>query len=82
MTHIFEIFKEYNEYSWLPKQDQLQEICVEHCVQNMRISRNEAFSHFLVWFASCLKESYDTGCNIGENGDYEEIESREELMLK
>jgi hypothetical protein len=48
----------------------------------MGMSRNEAFFHFLVLFKSCLKESYDIGCNIGENGDYEEIESCEELMLK
>jgi hypothetical protein len=46
------------------------------------MSMNEAFFHFLEWDATCLKESYDKGCNIGINGEYEEINSCEELMLK
>ena len=39
----------------------------------------EAFFHFLEWYATCLKESHDIGCNTEE---YEEIESCEKLMLK
>ncbi|WP_410510110.1 hypothetical protein RSJ42_08330 [Methanosarcina hadiensis] len=46
------------------------------------MSRNEAFVHFLGWYASCLKESYNNGCNIGKNGEYEEISSCEELILE
>lgn len=46
------------------------------------MSRNEAFIHFLGWYAACLKESYDTGCNVGKNDEYEEIDSCEELMLR
>ena len=51
-------------------------------MQNLRISRHEAFFHFLRWYASCLKETYDIGRNIGKNGEYEEINSSEELMLR
>ncbi len=46
------------------------------------MSRHEAFFRFLEWYASCLKETYDIGCNIGKNSEYEEINSCEELMLK
>lgn len=67
---------------WLPKQDQYQEICINFYMQNMGMSRSEAFFHFLRWYAGCLKESYYAGCNIGKNGNYEEINSCEELMLK
>ena len=71
--------KEYDEIIWLPRQDQLQEICINFYMQNLRISRHEAFFHFLGWYASCLKETYDIGRNIGKNGEYEEINSSEEL---
>lgn len=74
--------KEYDEIIWLPRQDQLQEICINFYMQNLRISRHEAFFHFLGWYASCLKETYDIGRNIGKNGEYEEINSSEELMLR
>lgn len=70
------------EVVWLPKQDQYQKICIDFYIQNMKMSKNEAFFHFLGWYASCLKESYDTGCNIGKNGEYEEISSCEELILE
>lgn len=74
--------KEYSEYIWLPRQDQYHEICIEFYIRNLGMSRNEAFIHFLGWYAICLKETYDNGCNVGENGEYEEINSCEELMLK
>ena len=73
--------KDISEIIWLPRQDQLQAICIDFFIQNGRMSRNEAFVHFLGWYAICLKESCDNGCNIGENGEYEEISSCEELML-
>jgi hypothetical protein len=69
------------EVFWLPKQDQYQEICIDFYIQNMRMSRNEAFFHFLGWYASCLKESCDIGFTIGDNR-YEETNSCEELMLE
>lgn len=74
--------KESLEVVWLPKQDQYQEICIDFYVQNMRMSRNEAFAHFLGWYASCLKESCDTGFTIGNKDGYADINSCEELMLK
>lgn len=48
----------------------------------MGISRSEAFIHFLGWYATCLKETYNNKCNVGKNGEYEEINSCEELMLE
>jgi hypothetical protein len=48
----------------------------------MGMLRSEAFLHFLGWYTICLKETYDTGCNIGEYGKNEEINSCEQLMLK
>jgi hypothetical protein len=71
--------KESDEIVWLPRQDQLQEICVEFFIRIMGLSEHEAFFHFLEWYAACLKETFDIGCNIGE---YEEIDSCEKLMLK
>ncbi|RPJ78584.1 MAG: hypothetical protein EHM20_03560 [Alphaproteobacteria bacterium] len=74
--------EEYSEIVWLPRQNQLQEICIEFFMQNLGMSRREAFFHFLGWYASCIKETFDNGCNVGENGEYEELNSCEELMLK
>jgi hypothetical protein len=39
--------KEHSEIIWLPRQDQLQEICIEFYIRNLRMSRNEAFFRFL-----------------------------------
>jgi hypothetical protein len=72
--------KEYSEIIWLPKQDQLQEICINFYMQNLSISRYEAFIHFLGLYASWLKEVHNIVCNVG--GEYEEIDSCEELMLE
>ena len=40
------------------------------------------FFHFLGLYASRLKETYDIGRNISKNGEYEEIDYCEELMLE
>jgi hypothetical protein len=74
--------EEYIKVVWLPRQDQYQKICIDFYIQNMGISRNEAFFHFLEWYADCLKESHIIGCKNGKNGEYEDINSCEELMLK
>jgi hypothetical protein len=74
--------KENSEIVWLPRQDQYQEICVNFYMQNLSISKHEAFFHFLGLYASWLKETYDTGRNMEKNGEYEEIDSCEELMLE
>ncbi|QIB90992.1 hypothetical protein [Methanosarcina mazei] len=63
--------KELLEVVWLPKQDQYQEICIEFFMQSLGISRNEAFANFLGWYASCLKESCDTGFSIENKNGYE-----------
>jgi len=67
---------------WLPRQNQFQEVCIEFYILNLGVSKFEAFTHFLNWHVSCLKETYEQGFNIGRNGKYEEINSCEELMLK
>jgi len=74
--------KEYSEIIWLPKQDQLQEICIGIYIQNLNISKHEAFFQFLGLYASWLKETNHNWHNIGENGEYNEIDSCEELMLE
>ena len=74
--------KESLEIGWLPKQDQYQEVCIEFYMQNLGISRNEAFAHFLGWYTSCLKESCNIGFTIGDKDRYEETNSCEELMLE
>lgn len=71
--------REYSEIIWLPRQNQLQAICIDFFIQNGRMSRSEAFVHFLGWYANCLKETFDNMCNIWK---YEEIKSCEELMLE
>jgi hypothetical protein len=58
--------KECNELVWLPRQDQLQEMCIEFFIINLKTSRHEAFFHFLGWPASCLKESHDIGRDVEE----------------
>ena len=70
--------KDYSEYVWLPRQDQLQELCINFYMQNLSISRYEAFCRFLEWYAGCLKATSDNGLNVGKN----EIDSGEELLLE
>jgi hypothetical protein len=60
--------KDYTEYVWLPRQDQLQEICINFYMQNLSISRHEAFFHFLGLYASWIKDVHNIICNIG--GEY------------
>ena len=38
-------------YVWLPRHDQLQEICIEFFMQNLRISEFEAFLRYLEWYS-------------------------------
>lgn len=52
---------------WLPRQDQLQELCINFYTQNLKVSMSEAFIHFLGWHSTCLKKSHDTGFIIGKN---------------
>ena len=70
--------KDYNEYIWLPRHDQLQEICIEFFIKNLKISRHEAFLRFLEWYAGCLRATFKCGLK-NENGF---IDSGEEIMLE
>ncbi|WP_410509414.1 hypothetical protein RSJ42_04095 [Methanosarcina hadiensis] len=64
-------------YIWLPRQDQLQEICIEFYMKNLRIPKFEAFSRFLEWYSGRLKYTFEHGLKNG-NGL---IDSGEELLL-
>jgi hypothetical protein len=63
---------------WLPRHDQLQEICKEFFIQNLKISEFEAFLRFLEWYAGCLRQTSEDGL---KNSDYGFIDSSEELLL-
>ena len=64
-------------YIWLPRQDQLQEICIEFFMQNLKISKFEAFLQFLEWYSGRLRYTFEHGLKNG-NGF---IDSGEELLL-
>jgi hypothetical protein len=69
--------KDVSEFIWLPRHDQLQEICIEFFIQNLEISKNEAFLRFLEWYSGCLREIFEHRFR-NEN---EFIDSGEELLL-
>lgn len=62
---------------WLPRQDQLQKICIEFFMQNLKISEFEAFLKFLEWYSGRLRYTFEHGLKNG-NGF---IDSGEELLL-
>jgi hypothetical protein len=64
-------------YVWLPRQDQLQKVCTEFFMQNLRISESEAFLRFLEWYSGRLRYTFEHGLKNG-NGF---IDSGEELLL-
>jgi hypothetical protein len=64
-------------YVWLPRQDQLQEVCIAFFMQNLRISKFEAFLRFLEWYSRRLRYTFEHGLKNG-NGF---IDSGEELLL-
>ncbi|WP_231592239.1 hypothetical protein [Methanosarcina sp. Kolksee] len=64
-------------YIWLPRQDQLQEICITFFMHNLRISKFEAFSRFLEWYSGRLRYTFEHGLKNGN--DF--IDSGEELLL-
>jgi hypothetical protein len=64
-------------YIWLPRQDQLQEICIEFFMQNLKISRFEAFLRFVEWHSGRLRYAFEHGLK-NRNGF---IDSGEELLL-
>jgi hypothetical protein len=70
--------KDASEYIWLPRQDQLQEICINFFIHNLNISRYEAFLRFLEWYSGCLREAFEHALKNSAN---EFIDSGEELMF-
>ncbi|WP_292389975.1 hypothetical protein [Methanosarcina sp. UBA5] len=64
-------------YIWLPRQDQLQEICIAFFMHNLRISKFEAFLRFLEWYSGRLRYTFEHGLKNGN--DF--IDSGEELLL-
>ncbi|MFY9410490.1 MAG: hypothetical protein WAQ18_10310, partial [Methanosarcina flavescens] len=64
-------------YIWLPRQDQLQEICIEFFMKNLEISKFEANLRFLEWYSWRLRYAFEHGLKNG-NGF---IDSGEELLL-
>jgi hypothetical protein len=40
------------------------------------MSRSEAFYHFVGWYATCLKESHDIGCNVGRMANMKKLTLR------
>ncbi|MGB9928362.1 MAG: hypothetical protein ACPK85_08135 [Methanosarcina sp.] len=64
-------------YMWLPRQDQLQEICIAFFMRNLKISKFEAFLQFLEWYSGRLRYAFKHGLKNG-NGF---IDSGEELLL-
>jgi hypothetical protein len=64
-------------YVWLPRQDQLQEVCIEFFMRTLKVSKFEAFLRFLEWYSGRLKYTYEHGLKNG-NGFFD---SGEELLL-
>src|SRR5665647_344820 len=73
---------DFSEHIWIPRQDQYQEICISFFMQNLRLSRHDAFSRFLEWYAGCLTETAETGRFSGKSDKYEYVDSCDELMLE
>jgi len=69
--------KDYNEYIWLPRHDQLQEVCIEFFMQILRISEFEAFLRFLEWYSGRLRYTFEHGLK----NESRFIDSGEELLL-
>jgi hypothetical protein len=65
------------DYVWLPRQDQLQEICIEFFMHNLRMPKFEAFLRFLEWYSGRLRYTFEHGLKNGN--DF--IGSGEELLL-
>ncbi|MPM42554.1 hypothetical protein SDC9_89220 [bioreactor metagenome] len=64
-------------YIWLPRQDQLQEICMEFYMQNLKMAKFEAFLKFLEWYSGRLRYAFEHRLKNGDGF----IDSGEELLL-
>jgi hypothetical protein len=70
--------KDISECIWLPRHDQLQEICIQFFMQNLKISEFEALLRFLEWYSGCLRYAFEHSL---QNYDYGFIDSSEEILL-
>lgn len=64
---------------WLPRQDQLQELCIAFFIRIMGMSGYEAFIRLLDSYSSWLREVHNMIWNTG--GEYKDVDTFEELML-
>lgn len=69
---------ENSDIVWLPRHDQLQEICIQFFMQNLKISEFEAFLRFLEWYSGCLRFAFEHSL---KNLDCGFIDSSEEILL-
>ena len=69
---------ENSDIVWLPRHDQLQEICIQFFMQNLKISEYEAFLRFLEWYSGCLRFAFEHSL---KNSDCGFSNSSEEILL-
>lgn len=55
--HLYDPPRDFTDYVWLPRQDQLQEMSVQFFMHNMSMSRFEALVRFLEWDVGCRQQS-------------------------
>jgi hypothetical protein len=65
--------KDVSDCIWLPRQDQLQELCINFYVRIMAVSEYDAFIHLLESYSSWLTGVISRG--------YQDMDTFEELML-
>jgi hypothetical protein len=65
--------KDVGECIWLPKQDQLQELCINFYVRIMAVSEYDAFVRLLESYSSWLRDVH--------SGGYQDVDTFEQLML-
>jgi hypothetical protein len=71
--------KNVSECIWLPRKDQIQEICIDFFIRIVHMSEYEAFIRLLESYSTWLKEVHNVIWNTG--GGYKDVDTFEELML-
>jgi hypothetical protein len=65
--------KDVSDCIWLPRQDQLQELCINFYVRIMDVSEYDAFVRLLESYSSWLRDVH--------SGGYQDVDTFEQLML-
>jgi hypothetical protein len=65
--------KDVSDYIWLPRQDQLQGLCIKYYVRIMGVSEYDAFVRLLESYSSWLRDVHGRG--------YQYVDTFEQLML-